>query len=161
MVLKLKVSPKGELAEMLLSRLTARCGAEADDTPDAYQIFLEEDSSLPAESYLFEHLENGLRIRGCGKTGLIYGIGRFLHQSRYGEEGFMPSSFSGLSSPDSPFRGIYFANHFFNWYHVASEEELKTYLEDLALWGYNLLVLVFPIINLYSWEDPEADKSFE
>ncbi len=161
MVSKLKVSPKGELAELLLDRLTARCGVRPDSSPDAYQIYLEEDEALPAESYSFEHLENGLRIRGCGKTGLIYGIGRFLHQSRYGEEGFMPSSFSGVSTPDSPFRGIYFANHFFNWYHVAPEAELKAYLEDLALWGYNLLVLVFPIINLYSWEDPEANRAFE
>ncbi len=161
MVSKLSVSPEGELAELLLSRLTARCGAKSDCSPDAYQVFLEEDLELPAEAYSFEQLENGIRIRGNGKTGLLYGIGRFLHQSRYGEEGFLPSSFSGVSTPDSPFRGIYFANHFFNWYHVAPEAELKIYLEDLALWGYNLLVLVFPIINLYSWEDPEADKAFE
>ena len=58
-------------------------------------------------------------------------------------------------------RGVYFASHFHNWYVQASEAEVKRYLEDLALWGVNTIMVIFPMINLRGWEDPEAGPAME
>ncbi|MBE7489970.1 MAG: hypothetical protein KJ050_09345 [Candidatus Omnitrophica bacterium] len=59
--------------------------------------------------------------------------------------------------PQGSLRGMYFATHFHNWYHVAPEAEIVRYLEDLALWGVNALEICFPFINLQDWNDPQAD----
>ncbi len=53
-------------------------------------------------------------------------------------------------------RGVYFASHFHNWYHLAEGEEISRYIEDLALWGVNTLMAIYPFINLQGWDDPEA-----
>ena len=41
-------------------------------------------------------------------------------------------------------RGIYLATHFNNYYEAAALEELERYVEDLSLWGFNLLALSYP-----------------
>ena len=38
-------------------------------------------------------------------------------------------------------RGIYFATHFHNFYHDAPLEEVQRYVEDLGLWGFNVLAV--------------------
>jgi hypothetical protein len=58
-------------------------------------------------------------------------------------------------------RGVYFASHFHNWYVQASEAEVKRYLEDLAVWGVNTIMVIFPMINLRGWDDPEAGPAME
>ncbi|RAV16691.1 hypothetical protein [Paenibacillus contaminans] len=103
---------------------------------------------------------NEIRIIGNDIRGLLYGAGKFLHSSLYTQDGLVPSTWRGSSQPRGSVRGMYLASHFFNWYQVAPEAEIREYLEDLALWGVNTIALVFPIVNLYGWEDAETDNVF-
>lgn len=57
---------------------------------------------------------------------------------------------------DSDFRAVYFANHFYNYYHSAPVEEICEYLESLALWGASALVLWFDMHHFYSFDSEDA-----
>jgi Fe-S cluster biogenesis protein NfuA len=56
---------------------------------------------------------------------------------------------------------MYFASHFHNWYVQATDTEIARYLEDIALWGVNVVKVIFPMINLQGWSDPEAGPALE
>ena len=90
--------------------------------------------------------------------GLLYGVGKFLRTSRY-DRSFQPSPWRGMSLPHGSLRGMYFATHFHNWYHQASPAEAARYMEDLALWGVNAVMVIFPMINLQGWDDPQAEPA--
>ena len=55
-------------------------------------------------------------------------------------------------------RGIYLATHFNNFYEAASPEELERYVEDLSLWGFNLLALAYPHWQYAGYDDPAAQN---
>lgn len=75
--------------------------------------------------------------------GLVYGVGRLLRESRFlGGRWVLPHG-SVSSVPDKQVRPIYFATHFGNWYCHVTVDDLRRYIEDLALWGYNALVTWF------------------
>ena len=51
---------------------------------------------------------------------------------------------------------MYFATHFGNYYHTAPIEEVERYIEDLALWGVNCLVVWYDMHHFQGVDDPEA-----
>jgi hypothetical protein len=51
--------------------------------------------------------------------------------------------------------------HFFNFYHLAPIELLQRYIEDLALWGFNLVVFGFDIHKFEGIEDPAAQAMLQ
>lgn len=81
----------------------------------------------------------GVKIVGHDERGLLYGVGKFLRTSRYDQGGFTPGDWRGTSVPQKPVRGIYFATHFHNFYHDAPVPEVQRYVEELGLWGFNVL----------------------
>jgi len=140
--------------------VTERCGAAVFENKSAdYSIAFKLDSSLEPEAFSIADTCDGVVISGSSFNALIFGMGSFLHKSNYSDEGFFPSFERGKSSPRSGFRAVYFALHFFNWYHRATHEELVEYLEDLMLWGYNTLVVNFPRVNLKGWDDPSCEPA--
>ena len=58
--------------------------------------------------------------------------------------------------PAKPHRGIYFATHFHNWYHAAPVPDVQRYVEDLALWGTNELLVWYDMHHFKGFDDPEA-----
>ncbi len=62
---------------------------------------------------------------------------------------------------NSDFRAVYFANHFYNYYHAAPVEELCDYLESLALWGQNTLALWFDMHHFTSLSAPSAQQMLQ
>jgi hypothetical protein len=60
--------------------------------------------------------------------------------------------------PEKPLRGIYFATHFFNFYHEAPIGEIERYVEDLALWGYNTIFVWFDMHHYEGTQDPAAQE---
>lgn len=42
------------------------------------------------------------------------------------------------------FRAHYFAVHYDNFYQQAPEDEVATYMEDIALWGVNTIIVELP-----------------
>ena len=141
---------------ILKDRIEQRCGTEVRLANDRADIVLSIRADLPADAFAIEDDAPAVRIVGGSPRGLLYGVGKFLRTSRY-EGGFTPSKWRGVSVPQGTLRGIYFAMHFHNWYHVASEAEIVRYTEDLTLWGVNAVMVIFPAINLTGWDDPEAD----
>ena len=145
-------------AAILRERLAERGALTPTPAAAGPEIVLALAPDLPAEGYRLEPAARGVRIAGGTPRGVLYGVGQFLRTSRY-DGGFQPSAWRGVSVPHCPVRGMYFATHFHNWYHVASPAETVRYLEDLALWGANAIMVIFPMINLRGWDDPQAEPA--
>lgn len=114
-----------------------------------------------AESFLIECLDDTWKITGADGLGLSYGIGKFLHTAKWSEVDFIPNPPVGVSTPAHDFRAVYTAIHFHNWYHEATTEELKKYLEELLLWGHNTIMSIIPLVNLRSFEEPAFYESID
>lgn len=106
------------------------------------------------ESYRISLVDGGWKITGSDELGLFYGIGKFLHSAKWTEDEFIPNPPEKVMNPACSFRAIYFATHFYNWYQMASMEEMQEYLEDMLLWGYNTVICIIPIVNIDSFEEP-------
>ncbi|MHB9034188.1 MAG: hypothetical protein ACYC6L_14205 [Anaerolineae bacterium] len=146
---------------IMAERIRERCPAEVQIIQDTAAITLGVDPALPAEGYRIAANGAGVRITAGTPRGLLYGAGRFLRESSYDAGGFTPSAWRGESTPRGLIRGMYYASHFHNWYASASEAEIVRYTEDLALWGINAVMAIFPGIDLEGWDDPEAERALE
>ena len=144
--------------EILGRQIAERCGAQVVNAgPAACAVELGIESGIGTEGYkIVDGAGGSVRILGNDERGLLYGVGRFLRSSRYDRGGFTPGTWRGRSVPKCPMRGIYLATHFNNYYEAASPEELDRYVEDLALWGFNLLALTYPHWQYASYDDPAA-----
>ena len=143
---------------IMQDRIQQRCATHVVKSDQNAKIILHIDIQLPIEAFRIDDQGNAVRISGGSARGVMYGVGKFLRTSTY-DGAFVPSAWRGVSAPNGTLRGIYFASHFHNWYHQASEPELSRYMEDLALWGVNALMVIFPMINLQGWDDPQAEPS--
>jgi hypothetical protein len=99
-----------------------------------------------------------IRVFGNDERGLLYGVGKLLRRSRFDQAGFTPGSWRGQSAPQGRFRAIYLASHFQNFYEAAPPAEAQQYLEDLALWGFNTVIVHFPQFQFQNFNDPGAGK---
>jgi len=150
-----------KLAPIFQTRIEERSGAKAVDPAAAeFTVSFVLNRTLAAEAYEISDTENGVQISGADFNALVFGLGRFLHQSRYSTEGVQPLTWRGISVPKSSLRAVYFAMHFFNWYQRCDAEELDRYIEDLMLWGVNAIAVIYPRISLTGWDDPNAEKAF-
>ncbi len=141
--------------EIMKSRIQQRCSARVVEAGSGARIILEADDGLPADAFRIEQTGAAVRIAGGAPRGVLYGVGKFLRTSRY-DGTFRPSPWRGVSAPRGSVRGMYFAAHFHNWYHQATAPEISRYIEDVALWGVNAVMVIFPMINLEGWDDPQA-----
>jgi len=143
---------------ILKDRIEQRCSAKVVQTDDTAQVILSIDNALPSDAFRIEGAASPVHISGGSPRGLLYGIGKFLRTSHYdGTLGI--SSWRGTSEPRGTLRGMYFASHFHNWYCQASTSEISQYMEDLSLWGVNAVKVIFPMINLRDWNDPQAEPA--
>lgn len=139
-------------AKLFNERVIERIPVEFTDKGMTIEFCI--DSTIgEKESYWIVPTEDGFSITGADELGLYYGIGKFLHSAKWSEQNFVPNPPTGVVTPACDFRAIYFAVHFYNWYQMASEEELERYLEDLLLWGYNTIICIIPTVNIDTFED--------
>jgi hypothetical protein len=160
LVLPPKPGPVVENVGRVFARqIQQRCEARVITSGDApLTVELTVTPSLGAEGYRIEDRPGGVRIVGNDERGLLYGVGKFLRASRYDQGGFTAGAWRGASVPLKPIRGIYFATHFGNYYEAAPIEEVQRYVEDLALWGVNSLVVHFPHWQFNGFDDPAARR---
>ena len=116
---------------------------------------------MAAESFCIAAEKSIIRISGADARGVLYGVGKFLRTSGYTPEGLVPSAWQGTSVPQKPVRGIYFASHFHNYYHEAPEADIVRYVEQLALWGTNVLAVWFDMHHFCGMQDPAAQAMLE
>ena len=111
---------------------------------------------MPAESYEIVVKGRTVQIKGADGRALLYGLGKLLHSSYVSPDGFELGDCGGTFAPDKPVRGIYLATHFHNYYNDAPIEDVKAYIEELALWGYNCLSVWFDMHHYTGLSDPNA-----
>lgn len=138
-------------------RMAERSGAVCAEDPDAFQIRFEYDTALHDDGYRITIKENGVCVESDSKCGLIAGLGRFMRDCcMYPEKGFEPGTFCGEEFPEKPFRGIYFATHFHNFYNDAPMPEVYKMMEDIALWGQNVLCVWYDFHHYASVDEPQS-----
>ena len=110
-------------------------------------VILQLDPGIGVEGFRIEEAgREQVRIIGNDARGLLYGAGKFLRDA----------SWRGTSVPEKPIRAIYFATHFHNFYHDAPIEKVTRYIEELALWGCNTLMVWFDRHHFAGINDPAA-----
>ena len=130
--------------------------------PADLTISLGVDAGLPAEGFrLGDGAPGEIRIDGGSPRAVVYGVGKLLRTSQCGPGKFVPGAWRGCSAPEKPLRGIYFASHFHNYYHNAPLPEAERYIEELALWGYNALIVWFNMHHYRGIDDPAAQRMLE
>ena len=150
------------IGRVFTRQIQERCDARVVAVDPALTVELAIAPGIGTEGFRIEDRQGGgVRIVGNDEGGLLYGVGKLLRSSRYDQGGFTPGAWRGTSVPVCPVRGVYIATHFSNFYEAASEEEVQRYVEDLALWGVNTLVLHFPHWQFNGFDDPAARKFFD
>jgi hypothetical protein len=145
-------------SQILAREITERSGAKVSTEGKAdFTIELAVEPGIGAEGFTIADSKNSsVKITGNDENGLLYGVGKFLHTSRYDQKGFTPGKWHGKDIPKGEMRGMYFATHFNNWYEAASDEERLRYVESLALWGINSLVVHYPNQWFTGLDDPKS-----
>ena len=123
------------VAEMLVSRIEART-ARSDATKPLTVRFAFDDA-VKGENAVVVVKAGAAMIRAGRFRGLMFGAGLLLRTTRYGEKTFSLNDGEYRFEPKKSLRMCYMARHFFNWYHLATPDELTAYIDDLALAGHN------------------------
>ena len=146
------------IGRVFARQVQQRCDAKVNTSDKAsFTVELAIKAGLGAEGFRIEDQPHGVKIIGNDERGLLYGVGKFLRTSRYDQGGFTPGTWRGMSVPQKPIRGIYFATHFNNFYHDAPVQEVQRYVEDLGLWGYNVLAVWYDMRYAGNgYDDPTA-----
>ncbi|MCY3018261.1 MAG: hypothetical protein NTW87_04410 [Planctomycetota bacterium] len=146
------------IGRVFARQVQQRCEAKVVTSGDAPLVVeLTVKPGLGSEGFRIEDRQSGgTRIVGNDERGVLYGVGKFLHTSRYDQGGFTAGTWRGTSVPQEPIRGIYFATHFHNFYHDAPVEEVQRYVEDLGLWGFNAIAFWYDMHHFDGADDPKA-----
>ncbi len=144
-------------ASIFAARLTERSGARiVEGNVKALKVVLKIEEGIGTEGFKIEDADGGVKITGNDDRGLLYGVGKFLRTSGYNKYGIAPGKWRGVSVPEKPIRGIYFATHFYNYYQTAPINEIERYIEDLALWGTNSIMFWYDMHHFKDEKDPEG-----
>lgn len=149
------------IKSILIDRIKTRCDVKLASSEKSKLILtLSVRPGIGTEGFrISDGPQGGIEITGNDNRGLLYGVGKFLRGSQYGPKGFTPSSWRGVSVPEKLMRGIYFATHFGNWYDLAPIDDIRYYVEDLALWGTNSLLVWFDMSIFKGIDDPKAQAN--
>jgi len=153
----------GEALRSLARAIRERTGLDVAEVEVQADILLQCSAELAPEAYRIadDPRQGAVRIEAADGRGLVYGVGRFLRGSGFGVGRFEPAVWRGTSTPVNPVRAIYFASHFYNWYHVAPIGEVERYVEELALYGCNCLAVWFDLHDYAGIDTPEAQAMIE
>ena len=124
-----------------------------------FVIYLSINNAINKDGFtIVSRSKHIVKITGNDTPGVLYGIGKFLHTSNFTKDGFIPSEWTGSSSPKLSVRAVYLATHFNNFYEAAPIKEVNKYIQDLGLWGYNTIFIHFPFWQFKSMSDVNARK---
>lgn len=146
--------------ELLKNRLAERGYSVTESSTDQADIILRTVSDIPDEGFRIEKKGRQIELSAGDGRGMIYGVGRLLR----GIPQTGPLEYFGEIGPSAPVmktRGIYFATHFGNYHNVAPMKETKRYIEDMALFGYNILMVWFDMHHYTGIDDPNAEAMIE
>ena len=142
--------------DLVLSRIRARTPPSERAT---LKVRFDLDRSLSGEKAVVTVANGEAAVRGGRFRSLIFGAGVLLRTIRYGERSFELADGTYPFAPESAIRIAYFARHFDNWYLKAGADELRRYVDELALWGINgfMMQLDYPSVDMV-WST-EGDRA--
>ena len=151
------------IARVFARQVSQRCGAKVTTSGSApLRAVLAIEPGLGTEGFRIADGSNGsIRIIGNDARGLLYGVGKFLRSSRYDQGGFTPGNWRGTSVPQGSYRELGATTHFMNFYEAAPIEEVQCYIEDLGLWGVNVVTVGIPTWDFKGLDDPGARRNLE
>lgn len=136
------------------SKKLLRKYAKQYEKEDLVAVSFVEDAECKGDQFRICVGDGDICIYAGTTVGFNCGVGYLIrHQHEHIE--------NQVVSMASDFRAVYFATHFFNYYHEAPIEELCDYLESLALWGQNTLCIWFDMHHFASIVDREAQEMIE
>lgn len=122
-----------------------------------YRIRLQVEQSVSEVSYRLTPEVDGVSILAGCDCDVHAAMGHLMNLLDVREQsGFTPLTATVCHTHKKSVRGMYFATHFFNFYHSAPLEEIYEVIEDLALQGCNNLLVWFDMHHFASMQDPEA-----
>jgi len=149
-------------AEIFKRQVELRSSVELSFNQDKADLIWSIDPKLAEESFAIEeNLEGVIIISGGRPRALLYGIGKFLRTSNYSAEGMEFSEWRGTSTPAKSFRCSYFATHFKNYFEEAPIEEIERYVEELGLWGFNMIGTWFDYHHFNNFQEAKAKEMFK
>ncbi len=151
------------IARVFARQVSQRCGAKVATSGSApLRVILAIEPGLGTEGFKIADGSNGsIRIIGNDARGLLYGVGKFLRSSRYDQGGLTPGNWRGTSVPQGSYRELGATTHFMNFYEAAAIEEVQCYIEDLGLWGVNVVSVGIPTWDFKGFDDPGARRNLE
>jgi hypothetical protein len=146
------------IVSVFARQLQKRCQTKVTTQETAaLTVMISIDPAIGKEGFrISDHADGGIEVAGQNELGVLYGLGKLLRTSRYSKDGFAPGYWRGLSVPKKPIRGIYFATHFHNFYHDGPIDEIQNYVEEVALWGCNNLMVWYDMNHFNGFDDPKA-----
>lgn len=151
------------ISRIFARQVSQRCGVRTISTGRApLRVTLAIEPGFGAEGFrIADAGKNGVRIIGNDARGLLYGVGKFLHSSRYDQGGFTPGGWRRTSVPQCSCRDLGASTHFMNFYEAAPMEEVQAYIEDVGLWGANSVTVGLPTWDFKGFDDPGARRSVD
>ena len=154
-----EIAKTAQSVKMLRAIIKERSGITIKNRGAEFKIVLEFKKGIGDEGFSIKRSKDKMVIiSGNDEKGLLYGGGKFLITSRYEKNNFIPGTWQGKSVPEKKVRAMYFATHFHNFYHDAPVKEVVKYVEELALYGCNVLLVWFDMHHFKGLNDPEAQK---
>jgi hypothetical protein len=151
-------------ADLLREEVQRRSGVTAVVEQARYTLDIGgRAEGLGADGFRLEltpDVQGRMRVGGQSPSGVVAGVGKLLRLMRFHDGSLQIPSVDLADAPVLPIRGIYFASHFFNFYHVAPLEEVDRVIEDFALWGGNQLTVWFDMHHFRDFQDPAAQEHF-
>ena len=136
------------------------CGLSDNDAD--FTVTLSVNEALKNDSYTICSSLKSATLEAANDRSLHAAFGRLLLLSKFDGNGdFIPFEGEYSLTPKKTVRGMYFATHFFNFYHNAPIEKVYEVIEDLALRGCNCIETWFDMHHYTSTKDPEAQKMIE
>ena len=118
------------------------------------------DAAIPGEKADVKVKDGQATVAAGRFRGLVQGAGVLLRRVRYGCDTFTLADGTYAFAPKKEVRMAYFARHFHNWYHHATAEELREYIDDLALAGHNAFHFqyAYPTFNRADADEAELRR---
>ena len=127
------------IARVFARQVSQRCNATISKAGNSQlRVILTIESGPGVEGYkIIDDGKDGVRVVGNDERGLLYGVGKFLHSSRYDQGGFTPSDWRGTSRPEGVFCALDADTHFMNFYDAAEPRKCKHTSKTLVCGGPN------------------------
>ncbi|MHB9026805.1 MAG: hypothetical protein ACYC7E_21950 [Armatimonadota bacterium] len=155
--MRIQVPDNADLILRNAARLLASKSEEKWGMLPAVDITLSPAARWGTEEYRIQRDPAGaIMVESGGSAGVLYGCGRLLREARVRDGALELPAGEITDQPEHRTRGIYFATHFYNFYHTAPLEQVQAYIEELALWGVNALFVWFDLHHFQGIDDPAA-----